>query len=282
MTSSLIITTYNWPEALARVLESVMSQSVTPDEIIIADDGSTQETKEVIRHYQGRSSIPIVHSWQEDNGFRLSRSRNKAISAAKMDYIIMIDGDMILHHKFFADHLKHAEKGFFITGKRVKLSAELSQKQFKSPKPLTLFSRGLSRGRENALRLAWQPKLMSKTQTNSVEGIHGCNLAFWKADVLTVNGFNTQFEGWGPEDKEFALRMINSGVKRKRLKYAGIAFHIYHDESPKTLLEANRAIFEDIQINRARWCPLGINEFIAVELPQVDEFDASLVTHSLA
>ncbi|TRY14635.1 glycosyltransferase family 2 protein [Shewanella hanedai] len=282
MTSSLIITTYNWPEALARVLESVMSQSVTPDEIIIADDGSTKETEEVIRQYQNLFSIPIIHSWQEDNGFRLSRSRNKAISLAKMDYIIMIDGDMILHQKFIADHLKHSEKGFFITGKRVKLSPELSQKQLKSPKPLTLFSRGLSRGRENALRLPWQPNVMSKTQKNCVEGIHGCNLAFWRADVLTINGFNTQFEGWGPEDKEFALRMINNGTKRKRLKYAGVAFHIYHDESPKTLLEANRAIFEEIKISRARWCSLGISEFIAIEYPHINEFDASLVTHSLA
>ena len=96
MTISLIISTYNWPEALSRCLDSVMSQTVQPTEIIIADDGSTIETKHVIDDYSRRSVVPIVHVWHEDDGFRLSMIRNKAIVRAKGEYIIQIDGDVVL------------------------------------------------------------------------------------------------------------------------------------------------------------------------------------------
>lgn len=100
MKVSLIITTYNWIEALNVTLQSAMQQSILPNEIIIADDGSGQETMDFIKEWQKKSKIPIIHSWQEDKGFRAASSRNKGIAKAKYEYIIMVDGDLHLHKNF--------------------------------------------------------------------------------------------------------------------------------------------------------------------------------------
>ena len=108
---SLIITTYNWPEALFLVLKSVKNQIRMPDEVIVADDGSTKETARLIKKFSKEFKLEIIHSWQKDEGFRAAMSRNKAIAKAKGDYIIMIDGDMILHPNFINDHICFAKIG---------------------------------------------------------------------------------------------------------------------------------------------------------------------------
>ena len=104
MRVSLIITTYNRPDALMLVLQSIANQTKLPEEVIIADDGSDDKTKKLITNYQESSSLNIIHSWQEDKGFRLAKSRNKAIAISNFEYIILIDGDVILHPKFIQDH----------------------------------------------------------------------------------------------------------------------------------------------------------------------------------
>lgn len=138
MTTSLIITTYNRPDALILVLESVLRQNQLPDEIIIADDGSTEETQQVIQQFKANCPIPVIHSWQEDLGFRAARSRNLAIAQSNYDYLILLDGDLILHKEFIASHVKYAETGFFLQGGRtlinepttLALLKNLSQPQF--------------------------------------------------------------------------------------------------------------------------------------------------------
>ena len=127
MKLSLVITTYNWPEALSLVIESIKNQTILPDEVIIADDGSTQETKDLITSFNKGSDINIIHAWQEDIGYRAARSRNNGILKASGDYIVMIDGDMILHANFIQDHISSAEHGYFVQGSRVILSKEKSQ-----------------------------------------------------------------------------------------------------------------------------------------------------------
>ncbi len=261
MKISLIITTYNWPEALKAVLDSVLQQTRMPDEVIIADDGSTAATEQLVTHYQSLFPVPLLHSWQQDKGFRLARSRNKAIEMASNDYIVMIDGDMVLEKRFIHDHKYHAEPGHFITGKRVKMNAKLSQLVQQKKSQPHLLSTGISRGRELAIRCQPLAKLLSKKTTHSTEGIHGCNLAFWRQDVLNINGFNEEFEGWGPEDKEFAQRMINAGTLRKLTKFTTVAYHLDHQESCRKLLQKNDDIFQRSIRQKATWCRVGINEF---------------------
>ena len=130
MKLTLIITTYNWPESLLLVIESVKNQSILPDEVIIADDGSSKKTKDLIVNYKIKSELNILHSWQEDLGFRAARSRNNAILKSTGDYIVLVDGDTILHRNFLKDHMSNAESGFFVQGYRVLLSKKESKKAF--------------------------------------------------------------------------------------------------------------------------------------------------------
>ena len=132
MKVTLLIITYNWPEALRMVLESAMHQSKMPDEIVIGDDGSTAETKLLIESYAKSSPVPVVHVWQEDKGFRRTVILNKAIAKATGDYIIQVDGDVILDSHFVADHLEVAQKGCFVCGSRVRLEASVSKRDRKS------------------------------------------------------------------------------------------------------------------------------------------------------
>src|SRR5690606_27221684 len=121
MKTALLISTYNWKEALDLVLKSVSVQSKLPDEIIIADDGSTQETVEIINQYQSIITVPTKHIWQEDSGFRKAEILNKSIAQTHSDYIIQIDGDCILHPKFIEDHIKNSAKDVYLYGSRVNI-----------------------------------------------------------------------------------------------------------------------------------------------------------------
>ena len=102
---SLVTPTYNWPEALELLLKSVLNQSVLPDEVIIADDGSKPDTKLLIDQYKKDFPIPLIHIWHEDKGNRKPRIMNKAIAKANYEYIIEIDGDIIMNRYFIQDHL---------------------------------------------------------------------------------------------------------------------------------------------------------------------------------
>ncbi|QYJ82328.1 glycosyltransferase family 2 protein [Shewanella aegiceratis] len=260
MKTSLIITTYNWPQALNAVLASVHRQSQLPDEVIIADDGSGPATRELIDTLKASFPVPLIHSWHEDRGFRLSASRNRAIGLARFDYIIMIDGDLVLHPDFIADHLAVAEPGCLVTGKRVKLGPALSQRILTGNARPSLFSRGIDRGREQALRSRWLCEKSGWGAPDSIEGIHGCNLGFWRRDALAINGFNQAFEGWGPEDKEFALRMYHNGKWRKRVKFYAVAFHLHHKESCRQQLASNNLLFQHTLTQRPIRCAQGISE----------------------
>ena len=132
MKVSLLISTYNWPEALDVCLKSVMAQKLLPDEILIADDGSTDTTKKIVEKYQQISKVPVIHIWHEDNGFELAKIRNKAIAKATGDYIVQIDGDLILHPYFIKDHKDFAKKNSFVRASRIYIDEELSKEKLKS------------------------------------------------------------------------------------------------------------------------------------------------------
>lgn len=127
MTVSLLVSTYNWPRALYLCLDSVMQQTVLPDEILIADDGSGMATRDVVKHFERISPVPVRHIWHEDRGFRVATIRNKAIAASTCDYIIQIDGDQILHRQFIQDHRLFAREGYYIAGSRGMISRELTR-----------------------------------------------------------------------------------------------------------------------------------------------------------
>jgi glycosyltransferase involved in cell wall biosynthesis len=258
MKLTLIITTYNWPESLLLVIESVKRQTILPDEVIIADDGSAKKTKDLINNFKKYADLNIIHSWQEDIGFRAARSRNNAIFKSTGDYIVLIDGDTILHTNFVKDHIANAESGFFVQGFRVLLSEKQTKKALAEKIVNFPFFSSEFKNRKNAIHSGLLSKIFS-SKKNHLQGIKSCNMAFYREDCLNINGFNNEFEGWGREDSEFVVRMINSGVKRKNVRFNAIQFHLWHNENSRMSLKRNDTMLGDAINNRIHWCENGIN-----------------------
>jgi glycosyltransferase involved in cell wall biosynthesis len=260
MNCSLIICTFNWPKALELVLSSITLQSIAPNEIIIADDGSEKSTAKVIEEFAKKTSIPIIHSWQKDEGCRIPHSRNRAIAKSNYEYIIMIDGDTILHSDFVMDHKRFARKKVYIQGSRVLLQSQLtanilSKNEFKKP----LFFSDDSKNKINMLRIPFISKLMSYVKSKNINRIRGCNYSIFKEDILEVNGFNEEITSWGREDSEFVQRLFNNGVKKQHLKFSAIQYHLYHDERSHNSINNN--ILKNSILENSVWCQSGIDGY---------------------
>ena len=260
---ALVITTYERPDALAAVLESVGRQCVAPDEIVIADDGSGPATRELVQGFGARSTVPTRFVSQTHAGFRVARLRNLAIAATSLDYLVFIDGDMLLHPAFVADHVRLARRGFCTQGVRVQADAALTRALIARPSRLPRpWSRGLGALRRAYLLRSPALSTAARSLANTFIAIKSCNLAFWRDDLVRVNGFNEAFEGWGPEDKELAARMRNAGVRRQSLLFGGIAVHLHHPPASRAALPANLALLENTVARRLARCERGLDAHI--------------------
>ncbi|WP_420151827.1 glycosyltransferase family 2 protein [Spirosoma sp.] len=262
---SLIISTYNWPEALSVCLESTLNQRELPGEIVIADDGSGEATKKVIDDFRQKSPIPVTHIWHEDLGFRLAHIRNKAIAAAKGDYIVQVDGDILMHPYFISDHLRFARANSFVRASRIYIDEASSKEVIRTHNiNISLFSKGTS-NLFSAFRVPLLWPLFATSYKNKGDEryeIHGCNMAFWKKDAIEVNGYNEDFSGWGPEDKEFVARLLNAGKEKRFLKLGGLAFHLYHKENSKYNLSTNEQLLKQTIHTNCSCCVSGIDKYI--------------------
>lgn len=245
---TLLISTYNWIGALKRVIEGVLQQTILPDEIIIADDGSRPDTKEYIDSIRKYFPMRIIHVWHEDNGFRRTIILNKAIARASGDYIIEIDGDVVPDRHFIQDHIEVMKKGFFVCGSRVMLEEDGSVR----PSHYV-----------NLLRIKWLRNIIAYYRPKfSVHHVRGCNLAFWRDDFISVNGYNEDIVGWGHEDREFVFRLLFKGVKEKRLKFGGVVKHLYHDAPSMGSKSQNYDLQCQTENKHATWCENGIDKYL--------------------
>ena len=261
MQTSLIISTYNWPEALDLVLMSVSLQHHMPDEVLIADDGSTAPTALLVKQWASRLPVPLHHMWQEDKGYRLARSRNRAIAAARGDYVITVDGDMVLHPEFVGDHLRASQRGFFVQGPRVYTDAAGAAHMLKrSAVSFNPLSPGIRR-RHIALRSHWLSRSFSRDYVTT-NRVRGCNQAFWRTDLIAVNGFEERMTGWGPEDKECVARLQNAGIRGRELRFAALACHLDHASRAPAGANPNDALFEATVRGRKTWCEVGIDQHL--------------------
>lgn len=264
ISTSLIVSTYNRDDALELTLLSVLQQTELPSEVIVADDGSGDATKELIQKYRKILPIPIYHCWHEDLGFRLATIRNKAIAMANCEYIVMIDGDIIMSEHFISSHKKNARLGQFIQGSRVLLQPDLTQEVLRNKRvSFGFFAKGIT----NRFNTIYSPLLSAflSFYSNKPNRIRGANLSFWKDDVIKVNGFNEDFVGWGREDSEFAVRLKNVGISRKHLKFAGFGYHLYHKESSREALRKNDLILERAISEQLISCQNGIGKYLKME-----------------
>ncbi len=253
MKTGLVITTYNRPDALAVVLKTIGVQKLYPDEIVIADDGSNEATRSLVDAYNRQATCQVKHVWQADEGFRAARVRNLALASMESDYVIFIDGDMLMHPQFVASHVAHAKKGCFLQGSRVLMDKQLTntilEKQKTKP---SFFSRGI-RHRHHMLHSMLISKIAS-FYSKSWQSVRSCNMSFWMDDLIRVNGFDEGYVGWGREDNDIALRLINCGIIRKNIKACAVAYHLYHDERKRSdSLEKNDIRLRDaVQKNKLR------------------------------
>jgi len=258
---SLIIATYNWKDALELVLKSVLRQNLMPFEVIIADDGSREDTKELIDQYRDEFEIPLRHIWHEDNGFRLSQIRNKSIKEAQGNYIIQIDGDTILHQDFVRDHVRFAKKGQFISGSRVLLGDAFSKRILQTKTFKFKLLSNPAKNKHYHVHLSLLAKFLAKPDKNIqkvIRSVRGCNMSFWKSDLMAVNGYNEDMVGWGREDSELAARLVNLGLSKIKLRFSAIQYHIYHPVSSKNNLSNNDKILAETLALKKTYIPNGI------------------------
>jgi glycosyltransferase involved in cell wall biosynthesis len=250
---SVIVSTYNRPDALGACLRSLSRQTDMHCEIFIADDGSGPATRDLIGMWKAKTGIPLKHVWQEDRGFRLAEVRNRAMAESSGDYLVFVDGDCIARPDFIAAHRSLAEPGFFVSGNRVLLSRALTEDilaNHREPEHWTVagWARHRTRGNINRLlplvRLPLGP--LRKRLATEWEGVRGGNLAFHRADLERLDGFETAFTGWGLEDSDIVIRMIRAGVQRKDGRFATGVLHLWHPEADRLRLPANRALLDEL------------------------------------
>lgn len=246
---SVVITTYNRPDALTAVIEACFAQDDKNFEVIIADDGSTHNTRECIARLARNAPLPLRHVWQPDAGFRAAMARNQGTLAAGGDYIIFLDGDCIPQADFIARHRQLAQRGYLVSGSRVLLSAAFTERLLNEH--IDLHRLGLAAklrlrlaGDVNKLAqwcLRW-PDLGRRRQRFSWRRIKSCNLAVWRSDLELVNGFDESFLGWGHEDSDLVVRLFNAGVMRKDGAFATEVFHLWHRENQRDQESSNREL----------------------------------------
>jgi glycosyltransferase involved in cell wall biosynthesis len=271
---SVIVTTYNWPEALKLCLDSLFAQSDLDFEIIIADDGSTASNLEKARRYCENSKVPVQYVHHDDRGFRAGTIRNKAVARATGDYLLFVDGDCLMRPDFVGTHRQLAEAGYFVPGNRILLSRSFTDQVLNAKIaiylkswPYFLLSRLLGKiNRISALiklplgRLRLQqPRKWQKAMT--------CNLALWKTDFVSVNGFDELFEGWGYEDSDLVIRLIHAGVKRKEGRFALPVLHLWHPHNDKSRQDINyRRLMERLAKQDLTIAEKGVSQYLVPSL----------------
>ena len=267
MKVSVIISTYNSEEWLEKVLYGYSVQTEKDFELIIADDGSTEKTKQLIANFKSKLSFPIVHVWQEDNGFQKTEILNKAITASTSEYLIFSDGDCIPRKDFIAAHVKHRKPGIFLSGGYFKLPMSIS-KVITSDDILN----------QKCFELNWLKKNGLKSQFKNVKFIangflerllnfitttkptwNGHNASGWKKDIIAINGFNQEMQ-YGGEDREFGERLRNFGISPKQIRYSAICIHLDHDRcyANEESKRKNMLIRKQNKINNTTYIENGI------------------------
>jgi glycosyltransferase involved in cell wall biosynthesis len=255
-TIGVIISTYNNPSWLEKVLWGYECQSFKDFELIIADDGSTEETDHLIKKFQQNSNLKIQHIWQENEGFRKNRILNFAITASKSEYLIFTDQDCIPRFDFIETHIRYAEKGYFLSAGYLKLplslSIDLSQKEIEDQSAFNLqwlIKKGLKFNFKctKLSRCGLYTKLMNFV-TPTKATWNGCNSSGWKSDFIAINGFNEDMK-YGGEDREFGERLFNFNIKSKQIRYSAICIHLDHQRPYKTeeIIRKNRVIRKQIR-----------------------------------
>ena len=269
MRVAVIVTTYNRPDALAAVLDGYAAQDGHDFEFIVADDGSTDDTRRLVEDRARGAPFPLKHVWQEDRGFRAAAIRNRALAATRADYVIFTDGDCIPSRHFVAMHHRLAEPGRFLSGNRVLLSARLTERVLREHLPIHQWT-GWQWVRQWVLRDAkriWPLVILPdgafrKLRPRRWYGVKTCNLSAWRSDLLAVNGLDETYSGWGLEDSDLVIRLLHAGLRNKSARFAAPVFHLWHRESGRDSLSGNQRRLNDLIASTRTRAPVGVDRYL--------------------
>ncbi len=269
---SVIISTYNAPRWLELVLEGYFHQSFGGAfEIVVADDGSTDETAQLIERMSARSPIPISHVWQPDEGFQKCRILNKAIAQSKASLLLLTDGDCVPPPRMVETHVRRARPGTFLTGAYLKLPEMLSNSITVSDvragrvfRPGWLIRHGFKQPFK-LLKWMMPPPLdcIANHLTPTKRTWNGHNASCFRADALTVNGFNESMQ-YGGEDVEFGLRLNHAGVRGRHLRFSTMPVHLFHRHGYVTagMIERNKDLLLRTVQNRLVRIEPGLDQWL--------------------
>ncbi len=260
--ASIVLATYQWPEALALVLSGLITQSERRFEVLIADDGSDDRTRALIESYRKRISFEIRHFWQRNQGFRKSRILNEAIRAARGETLIFLDGDCVPHSEFVAEHLALQGPKHYVAGRRVDLSREFTQRLDPAKVErgalngyttglFQLFFDSLRKGGSKPFHRAYMvrsPRLRRMFGLDRVDDLKGCNFSVAREHMLEIDGFDQSYEGYGREDTDVELRLQNLGLQIRSGKNLCLKFHLWHE--PRAFTPANEDLLADVKRTR--------------------------------
>jgi glycosyltransferase involved in cell wall biosynthesis len=269
MRVAVIITTYNQPAWLQKVLWGYSGQSTSAFDIVIADDGSGAETRLVIEQARAEFGDRLSHVWQEDRGFRKCEILNRAIVSSSADYLIFTDGDCIPGRQFVQRHIELAEPAHFLSGGVVWLERELSEAisrddvlQGRVEDVRWLKQRGWRGGRRR-LRLVRHQGLAALLDALTPTGatFNGHNASVWRDALIAVNGFDAEM-GYGGLDRALGERLRNFGLQGKQVRHRAVCFHLDHDRPYRKpeVLRRNREIRNRIRSSRETRAHCGIAE----------------------
>ena len=273
MIISVLITTFERPDFLRKVLDGYLRQVRMPDEIVIADDGSGPSTRAVIEEFRGNMPVDLIHAWQEHRGIQLSRLRNHGTRQITGDYIIYTDGDCIPGPHFVGDHERLAADGWFVQGTRMFVRGPAVQRIKGSESPLELFK--IWR-RGELKKLHWTIRIPGLSiERRHIRRTKSCNLAVFHSDVLRINGWNEDFLGYMRQDTEFCLRLMRSDVRRRDPLFSAVSFHLEHEKPvDPAQLERNNRLLESAK-TAAIFTPRGLYDVVE-DKSAVYEYETSL------
>lgn len=266
---SVIISTYNNPKWLQKVLWSFDVQSFNNFEVVIADDGSNEDTKLLIESIASQVSYPIQHIWHEDNGFQKTIILNKATVASKGNYLVYTDGDCIARSDFLQVHANRREVGYFLSGGYFKLPMDISEtitetdiKQQHCFDIEWLKQRGLkSTFKNNKITSKGLKETLLNSFTPTTATWNGHNASGFKSDILAANGYDERMQ-YGGEDRELGERLFNAGLKAKQIRYSAICLHLDHERGyvKPEMIEKNKEIRATTKSDKIAKTPYGIEK----------------------
>ena len=255
MKIDIVISSYNNPEAIIQILSRIESGSCMPASISIADDGSIDSNSSKVKEFLKDFSIEANYCWHEDVGFRKARILNLSLQKSLGDYVVFLDGDCLPHRHFIRDHQVLAEKGYFVQGRRCFIEQNKVSELLKNQTSiLKLATTGNVSGLLKSIRL---PLPYIKCNT-SMYGLLGCNLGVWRDDLLEINGFDEDYEGWGREDSDLCARLYNRGITRKMVYGRALVYHLNHPENDRGNLKKNDELLKEALKSGKTRCPNGI------------------------